>query len=47
MLKMTNFANPHLQTLNFIFRCARFIKMHRLKCIFGTLELRFPSSYDC
>lgn len=47
MPKMTDFANPHLQTLHFIRRCARFIKVDWLKCVFRTLELHVPSSYDC
>lgn len=33
MLKMTNLAHPHLQTLNVTHRCKRFVKVNWLKYI--------------
>lgn len=43
--KMTNFANPHFQTFNFICSCQRFLKVDQLRSISKTLEHHASSHY--
>lgn len=43
MPKMTNLANPPLQTFNFIHSCKHFIKVDQLRSVSRMLELHAPS----
>lgn len=45
MPKMTNFANPHFQTFNFIRSCQHFVKVDQLRSISKILEHHVSSHY--